>query len=57
VLVLIVVHIIRSIAGGLRESSDILTHHHLSLFQVLKLLLELHNTLRHMVGVESGLKF
>jgi hypothetical protein len=46
-----------SVAGKLCEMSDILTHRHGSLPQILEpLLLELDNGLRYMVRAESHLK-
>jgi hypothetical protein len=50
------VHIIGSVAGKLCETSDILAHHHGSLLQILKLLLELDNTLRYMMRSENHLE-
>jgi hypothetical protein len=55
-LILVGVHIVWSIAGKLREMSDILTHHIGSLLQILELLLELDNTLRYMMRPKSHLK-
>jgi hypothetical protein len=43
--------------GKLCEMSDILAHYHGFLLQILELLLELDNTLRNMVGMESSLEF
>jgi hypothetical protein len=42
--------------GKLCEMSDILAHHHRSLFQILKLLLKLDHTLRYMMRSESHLE-
>jgi hypothetical protein len=50
------VHIIGSVVGKLRETSDILAHRHGSLLQILELLLELDNTLRYMMRAESHLE-
>jgi hypothetical protein len=56
-LLLIGVHIIWSVARKLREMSDILTHRHGSLLQILELfLLDLDNTLRYVMGSESHLE-
>jgi hypothetical protein len=56
-LLLISIHIIRSVAEKLREMSDILAHCHGSLLQILELLLlELDNTLRNMMRAESHLE-
>jgi hypothetical protein len=55
-LLLIGVHIIQSIAGKLRETSGILTHCHGSLLQIMELLLELDNSLRYVMRVESHLE-
>jgi hypothetical protein len=54
-LLLIGVHIIGSIAGKLREMSDILAHHHGSLLQILELL-KLDNALRYVMRVEIHLE-
>jgi hypothetical protein len=56
-LLLASVHIIGCIARKLCETSDILAHHHGSMFQILELLLELDNTLCHMVGTKSNPEF
>jgi hypothetical protein len=49
-LLLVGIHVIGSIAGKLREMSDILAHRHGSMLQILEfLLLKLDNTLRHMM--------
>jgi hypothetical protein len=54
---LIGVHVVRSIARELCETSDILTHGHGSLLQILKfLLLELHYSLRNMMRAKDSLK-
>jgi hypothetical protein len=42
--------------GKLRETSDILAHHHGSLLQILELLLKLNNTLRYVMRSESHLQ-
>jgi hypothetical protein len=55
-LLLVGIHIVGSVAGKLREMSDILAHHHGSLFQILELLLELHYTLGYMMRSESHLE-
>jgi hypothetical protein len=56
-LLLIGVHVIRSVAGKLHETSDILAHHHGSLLQILELLLlERDYTLRYMMKSESHLE-
>jgi hypothetical protein len=56
-LLLIGIHIIGSVAGKLRETSDILAHHYGYLLQILKLLLlELDNTLRYMMRAEIHLE-
>jgi hypothetical protein len=56
-LLLIGVHIIGSVAGKLREMSDILTYRHGSLLQILELLLlKLDNSLRYVMRVESHLE-
>jgi hypothetical protein len=53
-LLLVGIHIVGSIEGKLRETSDILAHHHGSLLQILEfLLLELDNTLRYVMRLES----
>jgi hypothetical protein len=55
-LLLVGVHIVGSVAGKLREMSDILAHHHGSLLQILELLLELDYTLGYMMRSESHLE-
>jgi hypothetical protein len=55
-LLLVSIHIIGSIVEKLREMSDILAHHHGSLLQILKLLLEPDNASRYMMRVESHLE-
>jgi hypothetical protein len=56
-LLLVGIHIIGSVAGKLREMSDILAHRHGSLLQILKfLLLKLDNALRYMMRAESHLE-
>jgi hypothetical protein len=56
-LLLIGIHIIGSIARKLRETSDILSHHHRSLLQILELLrLKLDNALRYEMRPESHLE-
>jgi hypothetical protein len=55
-LLLIGVHIIGSIAGKLREMSDILAHRDGSLHQILELLLKLDNALRYVMRAESHLE-
>jgi hypothetical protein len=56
-LLLVDIHIIGSVAGKLPEMSDMLTHRHGSLLQILELLLlELDNTLRYVMRVESHLE-
>jgi hypothetical protein len=56
-LLLISIHIILSIAGKLRETGDVLTHHHGSVLQILALiLLDLDNTLRYVMRSESHLE-
>jgi hypothetical protein len=55
-LLLVSIHVIWSVAGKLREMSDILAHRHGSLLQILELLLELDNTLRYMMRTESHLE-
>jgi uncharacterized membrane protein len=51
------IHIVGSVAGKLCEMSDILAHCHGSLLQILELLLlELDNTLRHMMRSKSHLE-
>jgi hypothetical protein len=55
-LLLVGVHVIGSIAGKLREMSDILAHCHGSLLHILKLLLELDYTLRYVMRLESNLE-
>jgi hypothetical protein len=55
-LLLIGVHIIRSIVGKLCETSDILAHCDGSLLQILELLLKLDNALRYVMRVESHLE-
>jgi hypothetical protein len=55
-LLLIGIDIIGSIAGKLREMSDILAHHHGFLPQILELLLELYNTLMYIMRAESHLE-
>jgi hypothetical protein len=42
--------------GKLRETSDILTHRHGSLLQILERLLELDNAMRYMMRAESHLE-
>jgi hypothetical protein len=53
---LIGVHLMGSIAGELSKLGDVLIHQHGSLFQILKLLLQLDHTLRNMVCMESSTK-
>jgi hypothetical protein len=55
-LLLIGIHVIGSVVGKLRETSDILTHRHGSLLQILERLLELDNALRYMMRAESHLE-
>jgi hypothetical protein len=55
-LLLVGIHIIGSIAGKLRETSDILAHHHGTLLQILKLLLNLDNALRYLMRAKSHLE-
>jgi hypothetical protein len=55
-LLLIGAHITWSIVGKLCEMSDVLTHHHGSLLQILELLLVLDNALRYVMRVESLLE-
>jgi hypothetical protein len=56
-LLLIGIDIIGSIAGKLREMSDILAHRHGFLLQILELLLlELYNTLMYIMRAESHLE-
>jgi hypothetical protein len=56
-LLLVSIHVVWSIAEKVRETSDILAHHHGSLFQILELLLlELDYTLRYMMRSESHLE-
>jgi hypothetical protein len=56
-LLLVGIHIIGSIARKLHEMSDILSHHHGSLLQILELLfLELDNDLRYVMRAESHLE-
>jgi hypothetical protein len=56
-LLLIGIHIIGSVAGKLSKMSDILTHHHGSLLQILELLLfKLDNSFRYMRRLESHLE-
>jgi hypothetical protein len=56
-LLLVSIHVIWSIAGSLRETSDVLAHCHGSLLQILELLLlELDNTLRYMMRSASHLE-
>jgi hypothetical protein len=55
-LLLICVQLIGSIMTKLSKRSDILSHDHRPLFQILELL-QLDDTLRHMVGAETGLEF
>jgi hypothetical protein len=50
------IHIIGSVAGKLHETSDILAHRHGSLLQILEFLLELDNTLTHVMRSESHLE-
>jgi hypothetical protein len=53
-LLLIGVHVIGSVAGELHEMSDILTHCHRSLLQILELLLlEFDYTLGYMIEIEK----
>jgi hypothetical protein len=56
VLLLVSVHIIGNIVGKLCEMSDILTHRHGSLLQILELLLELDYTLGYVMRLESHLQ-
>jgi hypothetical protein len=56
-LLLVGIHVIWSVAGKLRETGDVLVHHHGSLLQILELLLlELDNTLRYVMRSESHLE-
>jgi hypothetical protein len=56
-LFLIGVHITWSVVGKLCEMSDVLSHRHGSLLQILKLiLLELDNALRYVMRAESHLE-
>jgi hypothetical protein len=56
-LLLISIHIIESVAGKLRETSDILAHRQGFLLQILELLLlELDNTFRYVMRAESHLE-
>jgi hypothetical protein len=55
-ILLVCIHTTGSIAGKLREMSDILAHRHGSLLQILELLLKLDNALRYMMRVESHLE-
>jgi hypothetical protein len=56
-LLLVGIHVIWSVAGKLRETSDILAHRHGSLLQILKLLLlELDNSFRYMMRAKSHLE-
>jgi hypothetical protein len=56
-LLLVGIHIIRSVAGKLHEAIDILAHCHGSLLYILKLLLlELDNALRYMIRAESHIE-
>jgi hypothetical protein len=54
---LISVNFTRSIARQLSELSDILIHRHGPLFQILKLLLQLDNSLVNMMCTESSSEF
>jgi hypothetical protein len=55
-LLFISVHFMRSIARQLSKLGDILIHKHGPLFQILKLLLHLDNSLGNMVFTESSFK-
>jgi hypothetical protein len=55
-LFLIGIHVIWTVAGKLHEMSDILTHRHGSLLQILELLLELDNSMRYMMRAEGHLE-
>jgi hypothetical protein len=55
-LLLVSIHVIRSIAGKLCEMSDILARHHGSLLQILELLVELDYALRYVMGSENHLE-
>jgi hypothetical protein len=56
-LLLVGIHIIRSVMRKLHQMSGILTHYHGSLLQIMELLLlELDNTLRHVMRAESHLE-
>jgi hypothetical protein len=56
-LLLICVDFMRSIGRQLSELGDILIHRHGALFQILKLLLQLDDSLGNMMCMESGSKF
>jgi hypothetical protein len=55
-LLLLSIHIVWSVTGKLRQMSDILSHYYGSLLQILKLLLELDNTLGFVMRSESHLE-
>jgi hypothetical protein len=55
-LLLVGVCVIGTVAGKLHEMSDIFAHRHGSLLQILELLLELDNTLGHVMRSKSHLK-
>jgi hypothetical protein len=55
-LLLVGIHVVGSVVGELRETSDVLAQCHGSLLQILELLLELDYTLRYVMRSESHLE-